>query len=167
LHSITFGQIANAQIHPIEIKYSNSEPCRHYVSIGRIHSRRYDNSSAQSTATQKRQHPAFIHLPVVYSAHPFISTTLTFIKVRIFQRLTEDEFSVDVLDALREVDIGRSILPIGCLKLGTEDWDRSTTLDGESDVLRSVGEVWRKLMSMACFHIFGIVVNQLSPSHSK
>jgi hypothetical protein len=116
-YSITLERITN--VVQVEMKYSNSEPCRHYVSIGRIHSHRYDKDPAQSTATQKTQHPALTHLPVVYSAHTPISTTSTFMKVYMFQRLTECEVSVDVLDALREIDIGREIVSIRSPEIGT------------------------------------------------
>lgn len=47
-----------------------------------------------------------------------------------------------VLDALRKVDVTTELLTIVAAKEGAENWDLSTTLNGEGDVLGTVGEVY-------------------------
>lgn len=58
-----------------------------------------------------------------------------------YLQLIELEDTVDILDVLREVDIGANELSIAIVELGPEYGDLAITLDGEVNVLGALGEV--------------------------
>lgn len=54
--------------------------------------------------------------------------------------LTKGEVAIVVLDSLSKVDVGINVLAIELLQASTEHGNAGTALDGEADVLGSVGE---------------------------
>lgn len=76
---------------------------------------------------------------VIYSGRPLISTILN--HQCSSWTLTELEAAVNVLDALRKVDVAVVVVALAVAEVGTEDRDLSTALNAEGDVLGALGEV--------------------------
>lgn len=67
--------------------------------------------------------------------------TLPTIAWQFHLQLLELEDTVDVVDVLREVDIGANELSTAIVELGPEDGDLAIALNGEVNVLGVLGEV--------------------------
>lgn len=61
---------------------------------------------------------------------------------RCSRELTEDEMSVLVLDSFGKVDVSAEELAVLVAETSTEDWDLSTSLNGEVNVLSGVRELF-------------------------
>lgn len=78
--------------------------------------------------------------------------TLPTIAWQFHLQLLELEDTVDVLDMLREIDVGANRLTIVVDELGPENGDLALALNGELNVLGVLGEVGAEPFELAWIH---------------